>query len=380
MNEKEVAEIRRRFRAEKSNITRVRVCYVNEKKEVISQFSQSLALTEQEESEQILGCLKRALSGTLGKNLIDISFSTQQVAGGEEHGLLMALKDSSLDNEEAVQEFYRRVTEHLVMEGSYMILLAHDTYDVPYRSKDGEKQEDASSEVFSYIVCSICPVKMTKPALSYFASDNLLHSRAADWIVGAPELGFLFPAFDDRSTNLYNALYYSRNAAENHEEFTDAIFCSELPMPATEQKETFGTMLEETLGNDCSYDVVQAVQGQIYGILEEHKANRDEEMPVLTKSEVKRVLETCGAPQERMEDFEEKYDEVFGADAEIAARNLVDGKFQVSTPDVTIQVKPEHSDLIETRVINGIQYILIRADGGVKVNGIGIHISSEDDQ
>lgn len=377
MNEKEIAEIRRRLRPDKSNITHIRGCYVNGNREIISQFSQSLTLTSQEESEQILASLKRTLSGTLGKNLIDITFSTQQVVDSEEHRLLMALKNSSLNDEEAVQAFYQRIIEALILDGHYMILLAHDTYDVPYRSKDGEKLEDASSEVFSYILCSICPVKMTKPALSYFASDNMLHNRAADWIVAAPELGFLFPAFDDRSSNIYNALYYSHDVTENHKEFVDAVFRSEIPMPAAEQKEAFDAVLQETLDDLCSYEVVQTVHEQLLEMIEEHKANKESEPLRISKSTVKNVLRSCEIPDERVEDFEEKYNEAFGPDTDINPRNLVESKFQVKTPDVTIQVNPERSDLVEARIINGIKYILIRAEDGVEVNGVDIHIKRE---
>ena len=199
MNEREISEIRRRFRPEKSNITHVRGCYVNEQREIITQFNQSLLITPQEEAEQILTVLKRTLSGTLNKNLLDITFTTQQVADSDEHRLLMALRDSSLEDETALQTLYQRIIDSVSLEGNYMILLAHDRYDVPFRSGDGETLDDASSEVFSYILCSICPVKMTKPALSYQASDNMLHNRTADWVLSVPELGFLFPAFDDRA-------------------------------------------------------------------------------------------------------------------------------------------------------------------------------------
>ncbi|MGI5896407.1 MAG: DUF4317 domain-containing protein [Oscillospiraceae bacterium] len=375
MNEKEIAEIRRRFRPDKSNISHVRGCYVNSNREIISQFSQSLALTPQEEAEKILALLKRSLSGTLGKNLIDVTFTTQQVVDSDEHRLLMTLRNSALNDEEAVQTFYQRVIQALSLEGQYMILLAQDTYDVPYRSKDGESLEDASSEVFSYILCSICPVKMTQPALSYFASDNQLHNRTADWIVSAPELGFLFPAFDDRSANIYNALYYSRNTAENHQELVEALFNTEIPMPAADQKETFEAILETTLERDCSYDVVQTVHEQLYELIEEHKANKEAEPPVVSKRDMKQVLQGCGISEQRVTVFEEKYDAAFGPDTGLSPRNLVDSKFQVKTPDVTIQVNPERSDLIETRVINGAKYILIRAEDGVEVNGVDIHIA-----
>lgn len=375
MNEKEIAEIRRRFRPDKSNITRIRGCYVNDQREIVSEFSQPLGLMPQEESEELLAILKKTLSGAIGKNLIDIEFATQQVLEGEEHKLLMALKDSSLESDDAVKEFYGRVIQTLDMEGHYLILLAYDQYDVPYYTKDGEKQED-SSEVFSYFLCSVCPVKLTKPALGYYVSENSFRNIRTDWVVSAPELGFLFPAFNDRSANIYNALYYSRNIAESHTEFVDTVFKSEIPMPAAAQKETFQAVLEETVAEDCSFDVVQAVQGQLSEMIEEHKNNKEEEPLVVSKKTVKGILESCGVSEDRVTAFEEKFDMEFGADTEISPRNLIDTKqLEVRTPDVTIRVNPERNDLVETRIIDGTKYILIRADEGVEVNGVNIHIS-----
>ncbi len=378
MNEKEVAEIRRRFRPDKSNITHIRGCYVNDKREIVSQFDQSLALMPQEEAEKILTVLKRTLSGSLGKNLMDISFSTQQVVDSEEHRLLMALRDGSLNDEGPVELFFQRVIESLVMEGQYLILLAYDAYDVPYRSQDGETQGEASSEIFSYLLCSVCPVKMTKPTLCYYVPENVFHSMQTDWVVAPPELGFLFPAFEDRSANIYGALYYTRNIAEIHQDFVDAVFRTQAPMPAAEQQETFRSILAETLADDCSFDVVQSVHDQFTGMIEEHKANKVPQPLAVSKRTVKGVLASCGVPEERVAAFDEKYDAAFGADAEIPPQNIVDVRqFKLRTPDVTIQVNPERGDLVETRVIDGLKYILIRAEEGVEVNGVSIHISQE---
>lgn len=375
MNEKEIAEIRRRFRPDKSNITLIRGCYVNEQREIVSEFNQSLFAMQREESEELLAILKKTLSGTIGKNLIDIEFATQQVLEGEEHKLLMALKNSSLDDDSAVHDFYGRVIETLNMEGNYLIVLANDKYDVPFYAKDGKKQDD-SSEVFSYFLCSICPVKLTKPVLGYYAYENTFRNIMADWAVSAPELGFMFPAFDDRSANIYNAVYYSRNIAENHQEFVDAVFKCEIPMPAAAQKETFQSILGDAVADDCSFEVVQAVHGQLSGMIEEHKANKEDEPLVISKKTVKSVLTSCGVSDSHLTAFEEKYDEEFGANTEISPRNIIDTKqFEVRTPDVTIRVKPERGDLIETRVIDGTKYILIRADEGVEVNGVNINIS-----
>jgi len=375
MNEKEIGEIRRRFRVDKSNISRIRGCYVNEKREIISEFNQSLRLMSQDESEGMLAILKKTLSGTIGKNLIDIEFSNQQVLEGVEHKSLMALRNSSLEDDTAISEFYQRIIQSLTFEGNYLILLAYDKYDVFSYSKDEKKEED-SSTVFSYILCSICPVKMTRPALSYYTYENTFHNIAANSFVASPEIGFMFPSFDDRAANIYNALYYSRNIAENHNEFVNSVFKSEIPMSAAVQKETFQSILSDTVSEDCNYKVVQAVHDQICGMIEEHKVNKEEEPLMISKKTVKNMLQSCGVDESHVTAFEEKYDTEFGADTQIRPQNIVDTKqFEVRTADVTIKVNPARSDLIKTEIINGTKYILIRADENVEVNGVNIHIS-----
>lgn len=373
MNEKEIAELRRRFRPEKSGISRVCGCYVNENREIVSRFDQSLGLMSQEESEKILAILKRTLSGTPGKNLTDLTFQTKQVVDSDEHRLLMALRDSRLHDQEAIDTLFQKAIGALDLEGNYLILLAYDTYDVPYRSKDGQRQDDAGDECYSYILCSVCPVKLTKPALSYYVDENAFHNLSADWIVAPPEVGFLFPAFDDRTTNLYGALYYTRSAKENYSDFAEALFHLPLPMPGEAQKETFQELLSDTLEEECSYEVVQAMQDRLCALIEAHKEAPQEEPAEVSRAQVSQMLADCGISQTRMAAFEMQYDAAFGVDAKLAPVNLVDAKqMAVSTPNITIRFKPEYSDLVETRIIDGVRYILIRADDGVEVNGISI--------
>ncbi|WP_322174597.1 DUF4317 domain-containing protein [Acutalibacter caecimuris] len=372
MNEKEIAEIRRRFQPEKSNITAINGCYVNAQGEIISRFAQSLAAAPQEETESILAVLKRALSGTLGKQLNDIIFETSQVADSDEHRMLMALRDSALKDEGVVQAFYQRVIESLEMEGPYLILLASDKYDVPYRSKDGAPNPDGSSEVYSYILCGICPVKETKPALRYDVPDSVICNRDMDWLIAPPELGFLFPAFDDRCANLYSALYYTKKTGENHPEFVEGLFCTEPPMPADLQQETFREILTDALGEACSFEVVQEVQGRLGEIVEEHKASKSPEPLAVSRNTMRKVLDACGVEEEKAQAFEEKYEEAFGGGA-VNPRNLVDTKsFVVKTPSVTIKAEPACGDLVETRVIDGRKYILVRVDGDVEFNGVTV--------
>jgi len=375
MNEREISEIRRRFKPDKSHISQVRGCYVNDKGEILTQFTQSVNLMLEDEKEKVLAVLKKALSGTLGKNLTDVVFPTKQVVDGAEHKLLMKLRNSGLSDDEAVEEFYQKVIGTVSMDANYLILLACDAYDVPFRGKDGGDFADGSDQVYRYILCSICPVKLSKSALSFHSQEQEFHNSKTDWIVCAPELGFLFPAFDDRATNLYGALAYTRNTADNHEEFVKSVFGTDAPMAAAHQQESFQSMLGHSLEDDCSMEVVQAVHAQFSDMIQEHKESRDKEPLLISKPEVNHVLKTCGLSEERVKAFNEEFDDVFGEHADLSPKNLVNPRqFHVITPDVKIQVAPDKRDLIETRVLGGVKYILIRAEEGVEVNGVQVNI------
>lgn len=377
MNAKEISEIKKRFRVDKSNITRIRGCYINEKKEIISRFDQSVALMSAEETEEIFAILKKTLSGTVGKNLLDISFTNNQVLDSDEHRLLSALKNSSLSDDEAVEQIIGIIKDSLVIEGNYMILLAADTYDVPSYSSDGAKKEGSQS-VYSYILCSICPVKMTRAALGYYLPENRFRNVTPDWVISAPEMGFLFPAFDGRTSNIYNTLYYTRSASDNHGELIESLFKTAVPMPAAEQKDSFGTILRDTVSDECSYDVVCSVRDKMSEMIEEHKASRDPDPLVISKSTVSDVLRSCDVAEEKIEEFAGRFDETFGSHAELAPYNIIDTKqLEVRTPQVVIKLSPEASGLLETRMIDGQKCIIIRAEGTVEVNGVEISISED---
>ena len=380
MNEKEIAELRRRFRPEKTSITHIRGCCVNENREIVSQFDQSLALLSQEESELLLSTVRRTLSGGVGKTLVHLEVETAQVVDSPEHKLLMALRDSQLQDQDAVEAFFQQVAASFRLEDmGYLILLAYDSYDVPYRGKDGGFLEDASETVYSYILCSLCPVKETKPVLSYRVPENLFRNREVDWVIAPPEAGFLFPAFDDRATNIYNALYYTHDITASQDGLIEAVFNTPVPQPAAEQKKSFEALLTTSLGEDCSLDVVQTVHDQLCQRIELHKESKVPEPLMISKEDVKEVLTSCGVSQEHLAKFSVDYDETFGFEADLHPKNIIDNKhFEVKTPDVVIKVDPARSDLIETRVICGVKYILISADENVEVNGVNINIADSE--
>ncbi len=374
MNEREIAEIRRRIRPQKNNIGRIRGCYVNDNHTIISEIDQMLGMISDNESEEILSMLRKTLVGQIGRNLLDITFSNQQVLESEEHKLLSGLRDSSLSDTKSVNKIFEKIIDNLDLPGSYFIILANDKYDVISYSEDGEKND--SSDVFSYILCAVCPVKNAKPSLGYSLSEGKFKNVLRDSIIAAPEVGFMFPAFDTRKANIYNALFYARNASVSYETLANSLFGFSLPMPATEQTENVAKLLTKTIAEDCDIEFVQSIQGQLLEITNDHKNNKEEEPLLLSKKDVNAVLRSGGISENSINAFSESFESDFGSNAAMPPANIIDiKKFEVRTPEVTVKVKPEHSELISTRIIDGTKYILIRADGEVEVNGIQININ-----
>ena len=379
MIDKEIGEIRRHLRRDRSNMTAIYGCYVNDNKEIISEFRQSTGIMPENESDKYFALLRRTLSGRLGRNLIDITFKTSQVASSPEHKLLMDLRETRLKDDELRLSFYQKIIDSVVIEGNYLILLGYDTYDVPFKSKDDSFQKDNSDETYSYILCSICPVKQTKGGLHYVPEEKTFRDGAMNQLVSAPALGFLFPAFDNRSTNIYNALYYTHDVKTSQDALIESLFNTAVPQPAEEQKKTFEALLSTSLGEECSLDVVQTVHDQIRERMALHKEAKVPEPLMIAKADVKEVLAACGVSEEHLSKFSVDYDEAFGFEADLHPGNIIDDKhFELKTPDVVIKVDPTRNDLLETRVIGGVKYIMICADEAVEVNGVNITIAGEE--
>ena len=290
----------------------------------------------------------------------------------------MDLRSCVLQDDTLRMELFEKIIGAVSFEDSFLILVGCDSYDVPFKSKDDETQSDASSEVFTYLMCAVCPVKQTKANLRYIAEEKEFHDGGIAQVVCAPEVGFLFPAFDNRATNIYNALFYTHSSKVSNQPLIDALFNVEAPKPAEEQKKSFEALLTTALDDECSLEVVQTVHDELRQCIELHKESKSPDPLLVSKEQVKTALKSCGISDTHVSKFSVDYDEAFGMDAQLHPKNIIDNRrFEISTPDVSIKVNPERSDLIETRIIGGVKYILICADENVEVNGVSIHIHDE---
>lgn len=379
MNQKELGELRRRLRPGKNNLSHVYGCYVSPLKEIIAEVDQPLSLLNEDDVESCLALLRKALSGGLGRNLINVEFSTRQVAEGEELKRLQALREDRLKDAAARRAFYETIIQSLELgEDSYLILLAQESYDVPFRTKNDEALDDASDTVYSYLLCAVCPMREGKPGLGYVPNENALHVKTAGRLAAPPEVGFLWPAFDDRAANLYNALYYARKPELLHGEFLSGVFGTEPPLSAPEQREAFETALTDALGAECSMELVQAVHEQLRERIELHKESRDPEPLTVTARDVGGMLRECGVEAERVSAFQDYCGQRLGEEAAVDPANLIDSRrFQIKAGEITITVKPELSGQVESRVLEGRTYLLIPAGDGVEVNGLPVELEAE---
>ena len=372
MIDKEAAELRRRFRTDRSSITKVHGCYVNQFGEVVSTFDESLTLLPVEVQEKYMELFRKSLSGRLGGTLSDITFSTAQVQDSEEHRLLCSLRDTKLEDEESRKALYQKIAGSVhIADVCLLILLAWDCYDVPFRGKDGSEQEGDSQ--FSFVICSVCPVKESKPSLRWDAGEKAFRNHGSEWIAGNPELGFLFPAFDDRATNLYGALMYNRSKKDGYDSFVEAVFHTKPAMALEMQHESFRDVLEDALAEECTANVVKNVHTQLREMIQTHKDARDPEPLRVGCETLSDILESSGITEKKLATFRVRYEQTFGCDGELPPQNLMGaGKLEYKTPSVVIKVDPDRSDLIAQREMGGTSYLVIRADEGVEINGIPV--------
>lgn len=371
MNKKEVAEIKKQFSPSNCAITRICGCYVDAEKERKTELKEAFLSLPEEEMFKYFDIFRKTLSGTLGKNLVNMEFPMETEDFGGTQAFLMSLRESQLNDPNLLNEFYDKVIESYDYGENYLILLIHSVYDVPGKTTDGLEMEDASDEVYDHILCAICPVKLSKPGLSYQAETNGFHDRIRDWIVELPEVGFLFPAFNDRSTDIHNILYYTKNPEDLRSSLVDQLLGCVLPLTAKSQKDTFQTIIENTLGSDCDYEIIRNIHENLHEMIEEKKEEPDP--LVLDKTDIKNLLAGSGVQPEKLEDFEKHYETSAPETVPFMASNIANTrKFEVKTPDVIVQVNPARSDLVDTRIIDGRRCIVIEINDAVEVNGISV--------
>lgn len=424
MNKKEVLELKRRFKKEAATFTRVCGCYVDGNHNKVCKFGNTFLNLEEDEFYKYLEIANKALSGTIGNNLLELKFPIEEEeVGGRQH-ILMALRASKLEDENLLDTFYDLVIDTYDHAGNYLIVLFHDAYDVMTRTKDNNNL-DESEEVYEYLICAICPVDLSKPGLGFLEDEHRIGPRVRDWVVGAVDTAFLFPAFNDRSTDIHSTLFYTKNTKEPHSEFmANGLGCG-IERTATEQKMAFHSIVRNVLGAEDEHtdDVLLDLQQNLSDMIDEYAEthNDDEDVFLLDKEVVTKLLADSEISEEKAAKIEKSVDEAFG-EKPPAAENVIDSKALVQnelrvekmaledqvgtltvqlnekdealaertsqliekqeeidnyiaetkTYDVVLRVKPEKASQIKSQVINGQKCLVIPmgVDEHATINGV----------
>ena len=371
MDRKAVNEIRKLFNKNDCRIDKLRGCFVDENKQRVFEMKENFLALPDEEFVKYSDLFKKAMSGRFGRTLFNLEFPSEEEQEGGRQEFLYRLNQSGLMDETLLDEFYRKLIEKLQIQGKYLILAAHGVYDVPGRTSDNLEMEDASEYIYEFTACAICPITLTKEGLCCDAAAKTFVARPQDLGVDRPLLGFLFPAFNDRAGDIHAALYYSRKADERHEELVRDFLGTELPPDEEAQRSVFRRVIEETLGRDCGFAQVKEINEAVGEMVE--AAKDSPEPAVLDKADMRKLLEDSGADADTMKKFETVYDENVEDGTALLAENVTDtSRLEVKTNGMKLSVKAEMAPIVETRVIDGIEYFLIPVSDDVEVNGIRI--------
>ena len=373
MTRKELNEIKSQYTLEDCGILRLCGCYVDGERNKITQFNENFLNLPEEEKHKYFDIFKKTLSGTPGKNLVDMKFNVDAYADEGARTFLMNLRDSGLKDDRLLNEFYDRIINNYSYVGNYLILLINQVYDIPAVTTDNIEMDDASDEVYSYILCSICHVNLSKSGLGYDEEDNNFHDKKQNHMVDVPDVGFLFPAFNKRSADEDMTLLYTKDVSEFEDGLIDCLLDCAVPLPAKQQKETFTSLVNEALGEEADLEIVKNIHENLEQIIEEKK--QESPAPVmLDKTEMKDLLEKSGIKEEKLENFEEHFEMAAGEHGKLVASNVSSGKkFEVKTPDVVIKINSDKTDIVSTQVIDGRQCLVIQIDERLEVNGISVN-------
>lgn len=373
MTRKELNEIKSQYTLEDCGILRLCGCYVDGVRNKITQFNENFLNLPEEEKHKYFDIFKKTLSGTPGKNLVDMKFNVDAYADEGARTFLMNLRDSGLKDDRLLNEFYDRIINNYSYVGNYLILLINQVYDIPAVTTDNIEMDDASDEVYSYILCSICHVNLSKPGLGYDEEDNNFHDKKQNHMVDVPDVGFLFPAFNKRSADEDMTLFYTKDVSEFEDGLIDCLLDCAVPLPAKQQKETFTSLVNEALGEEADLEIVKNIHENLEQIIEEKK--QESPAPVmLDKTEMKDLLEKSGVKEEKLENFEEHFEMAAGEHGKLVASNVSSGKkFEVKTPDVVIKINSDKTDIVSTQIIDGRQCLVIQIDERLEVNGISVN-------
>lgn len=369
MNRQEISEIKKLFQIKNCAITRICGCYVDGEKNIKAQWQQPFLAMDEEELFKYLDIFRKCLSGALGKTLTEVIPAADKAAG------LQRLRDSKLKDPEQLNAFYQKIIDTYEYVGNYLILAIHDVYDIPGKTTDGQTMEDASDEVYEYIMACVCPVNLRKPGLSYNVDKQCFTHLDRDWVLAAPELAILYPAFNDRSEDLEKALYYTKTMDNEKQEFVEKVLGYTISLTPADERNTYNTIIEDVLGQDRTFadvrEIIQITEDMAEGCSAFPQKDR------IGVEDIRDVLEESGIKPEKIEQLDKVFNGEAGTGTELNLNNIVNRQnFVITTEHAKVSIKPQYKYDVALQYLNGQPCIVLEVrDKTIEVNGIQVNIA-----
>lgn len=376
MNNNELKEIRSQFKKTNKNFTisRLATAYVVPKipqTEVPVLEIRDWDDFREAEQEIYLSIFKKALSGKMGKNLMEYVFDREAGEENEYQKKLYSLNQEALSNEEGVKEFLQQVMDNTGYAGKYLITIASCEYAVPELDKNGEVLPDGNRSSFRFLLLCTNPVDLTDIGLFYNQETEAMEKKVDEDMHVLPAVmdAFMFPVFADRAADISRMLYYTAKPKSPNEELILSLSGKEAEMPYDREQDSFSTLLQDLAQEELSFGLVRDVYQNIRGMIEDSEENEAFE---ISKPQMKELLADSGLSAGKLERFSAVYDHCVGED-ELRPINMMDTqKMTVKMPDIQVSVKKEAAGKVRTEVVDGKRYLMIEMDEGLQVNGLEI--------
>lgn len=369
MIQSEINELKKQLKLDNTSVDIISYAYVDHEKNIINSDTQRLGVMSEEDGHKWLELFKKSLGGKIGKNQIEIPFANiDETSSDSAHSLLLKVRESGLQQGVLRDALFRHIIDNFTYAENFLIAAMHNCYDIPVKGTDKLSMGE-SDEIYEYIAVAICPVKTEKAGLCFNESDGQITSKQQRFVVDAPISGFLFPAFNDRSADVHEMLFYTKKTDDVHKELQAAFSSTKPSMSAKEQQDAFDDILTGVIGDEPDFNVVKNIHESIATAVKEGKKEGD--IPEFNRKELKQIFKDAGVPDNNLQKFDAVYDKSDAKQGILAINALDCEKFSVKMPDVEIKVKGDKTHLVKEKMIDGQKYIVITAEN-VELNGVAV--------
>lgn len=377
MNKKETAEIKKNF-SDKSGffiMERVLTAFIDAEKSVRYHNVNSCLTMPVEEHDVYDETLKKVLNTNVGKSFNEYEFPNEAYDEGQPQYILYNLLKSELKDEIVCEEFLNHIANNIAYEGPFAVLTAYCVYTIRKKDKNDEFAEEGEDEIYRYLLTAICPVNTSSDGFVFDSFNNEITKKINTELIisKAPSDGFLYPVFSNRSSDINHVMVYTKNVKNPNISVVENILGCTFVMSADNEKSSFQSILKNVVGDDLDYMVIKSVNEKIKEVVDENKDETDK--VVIDNTTIKDILSDIGVPEERVQMVEPVYEKICGS-APLTAANLVETKTVLTSPGITVNIKPDAADKVRTSVVDGRRCLLIDIDDPtIEINGLPVTLN-----